>query len=85
MCSNLRYDLGSGPALISSHRKVKLGTWHHLEATRFETEGTLKLDDGPQQTGFSRDPLKFLDLENGYAFVGDVANRTNQLLSTVIN
>ena len=29
-----RYDLGSGPGVIRTHKKISLGRWHRIQARR---------------------------------------------------
>ncbi|XP_060793465.1 basement membrane-specific heparan sulfate proteoglycan core protein isoform X7 [Neoarius graeffei] len=43
-----RYELGTGQAVLHSHEQVSVGQWHHVTAERFNQDGFLKLDDGPE-------------------------------------
>ncbi|XP_064483526.1 agrin-like isoform X2 [Ornithodoros turicata] len=59
----LRYDLGSGAANISTPNVVSLGGWHTARVTRSGREGSLQLDDGPTVHGEASGPLSELNLE----------------------
>ena len=39
-----RYDLGTGPALLRTSKKISLGKWHRVQAKRYHKDGMLKLD-----------------------------------------
>ncbi|TSL61242.1 Basement membrane-specific heparan sulfate proteoglycan core protein [Bagarius yarrelli] len=43
-----RYELGTGQAVLRSQEQVSIGQWHHVTAERFNQDGLLKLDDGPE-------------------------------------
>ncbi|XP_046725155.1 basement membrane-specific heparan sulfate proteoglycan core protein isoform X3 [Silurus meridionalis] len=43
-----RYELGTGQAVLRSPQQVSLGEWHYVTAERFNQDGVLKLDDGPE-------------------------------------
>ncbi|KAK6622158.1 hypothetical protein RUM44_001965 [Polyplax serrata] len=58
-----QFDLGSGPANITSSRVISVGTWHSIKVSRHDREGTLQVDDGPISSGSSGPPLNELNLE----------------------
>ncbi|XP_058266507.1 basement membrane-specific heparan sulfate proteoglycan core protein-like isoform X2 [Hemibagrus wyckioides] len=43
-----RYELGTGQAILRTQEQVSVGQWHHVTAERFNQDGLLKLDDGPE-------------------------------------
>ncbi|XP_053096911.1 basement membrane-specific heparan sulfate proteoglycan core protein isoform X2 [Pangasianodon hypophthalmus] len=43
-----RYELGTGQAVLRSQEQVSMGQWHHVTAERFNQDGFLKLDGGPE-------------------------------------
>ncbi len=63
-----RYNLGSGPALIRTLRRVTLGRWHRAQAKRWHRDGMLQLDDRDGVVGRSNGSLRSLDISG--AFVG---------------
>ena len=48
-----RYDLGSGPAVITSSSSISLGQWHSIEVSRTGPKGDLIVDNGLPVTGYS--------------------------------
>ena len=59
----LRFDLGSGPANLTTPEGVRPGEWHSVRITRAGPRGTLQLDEGKVVTGSSPGPLTELNLE----------------------
>ena len=59
----LRYDLGSGFANLTSPEKVTMGEWQSLKITRNQKFGTLQLNTGQMVTGLSPGSLTELNLE----------------------
>lgn len=44
----LRFDCGTGPAIIQSPNKVKIGQWNQVKAKRMEKQGWLWMNShGP--------------------------------------
>lgn len=66
-----RYDLGNGPAVITSFEKVQLRKFHRISIKRYHRDGILKMDEGEDIAGQSPGTLKALDL-NEDTFVGYV-------------
>lgn len=69
----LRYDLGSGPAIIMSTTTVSLNEWHTLTATRTGRVGLLSVDDLGTYTGVSPATTTILDAK-GDLFIGGSAD-----------
>ena len=59
----LRFDLGSGLANLTTSEGVRPGEWHSVRITRSGPRGTLQLDEGKVVTGSSPLPLTELNLE----------------------
>lgn len=66
-----RYNLGNGPAIITSLDKVELKKFHKVIIKRYHRDGVLKLDDGEDIAGQSKGSLRALDLLDD-AYVGYV-------------
>ena len=71
----LRYDLGSGPAVLKSSEKVKMNQYHRLTAKRRDRNGILWIDDGLKVLGVSPGVLRSLDLETSL-YLGHLPNAT---------
>ncbi len=56
-----RYELGSGPALLRSPRRVELGRWHRVQARRWHGDGMLRLDTDEAVEGASEGELRLGD------------------------
>ena len=79
----LRYNLGSGTAVLTSSSTLTLGEWHTIEATRTGRSGQLVVDGAVPVTGSS--PGGFTSLQLGEnLFIGGVPD-FNSLPSGVIN
>ena len=59
----LRYDLGSGLANLTTPEAVTLGTWHVAKISRNGPRGRIQLDEGEVVSGSSHKPLTELNLE----------------------
>ena len=59
----LRYDLGSGFANLTSPEKVTQNEWHSVKITRNGPFGTMQLNTGQLVTGMSPGSLTELNLE----------------------
>ena len=59
----LRFDLGSGPANLTTAEAARPGRWHAARITRSGPRGTLRLDEGKVVAGSSPAPLTELNLE----------------------
>lgn len=66
-----RYNLGSGPVVITSLDKVQLKKFHRVIIKRYHRDGLLKMDDEEDVGGASGGVLKALDLVED-VFVGYV-------------
>lgn len=59
----LRYDLGSGVANLTSQDKIKSNVWHSVKVTRNGPYGTLQVNNGQVASGLSPGSLSELNLE----------------------
>ena len=59
----LRFDLGSGPAELTTAEAAVPGRWHAARLTRAGPRGTLRLDEGKVVEGSAPAPLTELNLE----------------------
>lgn len=59
----LRYDLGSGVANLTSPKQVTMGQWHSVKVTRNGPYGTLQVNTGQVVSGISPGSLTELNLE----------------------
>ena len=57
-----RYDLGDRPVSLKSHRRLRIGEWHHVVAKRYHRDGLLEVDRGDWITGSTKGSLKTLNL-----------------------
>ncbi|KAM5125714.1 LOW QUALITY PROTEIN: agrin-like [Callospermophilus lateralis] len=67
----LRFDTGSGPAILTSSVPVELGRWQRLELSRHWCQGTLSVDGGTPVLGESPSGTDGLNLDTDL-FVGGV-------------
>ncbi|XP_060055805.1 agrin isoform X3 [Erinaceus europaeus] len=65
----LRFDTGSGPAVLTSSVAVEPGRWHRLELSRYWRRGTLSVDNEPPVLGQSPSGTDGLNLDTDL-FVG---------------
>ena len=49
----LRFDLGTGVAILQSQRQIEMGQWHVLQAIRTEKRARLKVNDMAEVQGAS--------------------------------
>jgi agrin len=77
-----RYDLGTGPALIRTSQRIRLGVWHRVQAKRWHRDGMLKLDDFDNVDGHSLGSLRSLDLGQP-TYVGGVPHSADLSLGNV--
>ncbi|XP_059489125.1 agrin-like [Neocloeon triangulifer] len=77
-----RYNLGSGPVVITSHEKVQLRKFHHVVARRYQKDGVLKVDNFGDVAGQSLGTLKSLDLLED-AFVGSIPTEENKVFENI--
>ena len=59
-----RYNLGSGPAVLRSLKKVIPGMWHSVSVKRWHQDSVLVLDSDPEVLGSVHGDLKSLDLSS---------------------
>ncbi|XP_012920570.1 agrin isoform X1 [Heterocephalus glaber] len=67
----LRFDTGSGPAVLTSSVPVELGRWHRLELSRHWRQGTLSVDGESPVVGQSPSGTDGLNLDTDL-FVGGI-------------
>ena len=72
-----RYDLGSGPTVIRSADPIRMNTYHKVLARRFNTEGHLRIDNGPSVAGTSPGNLQSLNLQTDI-YLGYVPKATQE-------
>ncbi|XP_070562238.1 agrin-like [Ptychodera flava] len=78
----MRYDLGSGPAVLKSTVPVVVNQWHKLKASRNKRDGELSVDDEPDVTGFSPPKLSGLNVELDL-FIGSAPEGTDEVYRRV--
>ena len=69
----LRYDLGSGEAIISSRDTIELDEWHVIEVYRSGSSGQLIVDEQLPVSGVSTGPFTGLTLGDSL-FIGGVSD-----------
>eukprot|EP00071_Canis_lupus_P005900 XP_005620419.1 agrin isoform X4 [Canis lupus familiaris] len=67
----LRFDTGSGPAVLTSSVPIEPGRWHRLELSRHWRRGTLSVDGEPLVLGHSPSGTDGLNLDTDL-FVGGI-------------
>ena len=72
-----RYNLGSGPAVLRSLKKVILGMWHSVNVKRYHRDSVLVMDNDPEVLGSVHGDLKSLDLSSS-TYIGNVPNLLDQ-------
>ena len=72
-----RYNLGSGPAVLRSLKKVILGMWHSVNVKRYHKDSVLVMDNDPEVLGSVHGDLKSLDLSSP-TYIGNVPNILEQ-------
>ena len=77
-----RYDLGTGPALIRTPKRIRLGHWHRIQAKRWHRDGMLKLDDYDNIDGHSQGSLRSLDIGQP-TYVGGIPHSDDLRLGNV--
>lgn len=77
------YNLGSGPATISSREPVELDEWHTIEVYRSGSSGRLIVDDMLPVSGTSEGSLTGLQL-GGPLFIGGVSDTASSGLPSMI-
>ena len=70
-----RYNLGSGAEVIRSAERIQPNEYHKVVAKRFQKEGTLRLDDGPEVRGTTQGHLTSLNLKTD-VYLGYVPDMT---------
>ncbi|KAL1116703.1 hypothetical protein AAG570_005175 [Ranatra chinensis] len=66
-----RFDVGSGPAIISSDEPLQMGVWHHIKLKRDRRDGYMWVNEVGPYTGSSSGRYQGLDL-NQPLYVGSV-------------
>ncbi|XP_066971041.1 LOW QUALITY PROTEIN: agrin-like [Macrobrachium rosenbergii] len=77
-----RYNLGSGPAIIRSHERVQMKSFHRVVANRYQRDGKLQLDSSEDAVGKAPGNLKSLDLR-GSTFIGYVPTTERRVWENV--
>ncbi len=72
-----RYNLGNGPAILTSMQRLSSNRYHRVVAKRYQRDGILQVNGGESVAGQSEGTLKALDL-NDNAFVGHVPITSNK-------
>ena len=72
-----RYNLGNGPAVLRSLKKVILGMWHSVNVKRYHKDSVLVMDNDPEVLGSVHGDLKSLDLSSS-TYIGNVPNILDQ-------
>lgn len=72
-----RYNLGNGPAILTSVQRLSLNSYHKIIAKRYQRDGILQVNGEESVAGQSEGTLKALDL-NDNAFVGYVPITSNK-------
>lgn len=72
-----RYDLGSGPATLTTLERVALNQIQKVTAKRFGKDGLLRLNEGNEISGVSPGSLRSLNLGDPF-YLGHIANFTDQ-------
>nr|KAG5704759.1 hypothetical protein BaRGS_005215 [Batillaria attramentaria] len=82
-----RYELGSGPAVLTSTQRVDDGFQHTIEAQRVGRNGNLTVDGSQSVTGSSKGPLQVLNVQGNIFFGGvpDLARYTDGQVSNNFN
>ncbi|KAK7579954.1 hypothetical protein V9T40_000583 [Parthenolecanium corni] len=77
-----RYNLGNGPAILTSIQRLSVNSYHRIVAKRYQKDGILQVDGGESVAGQSEGTLKALDL-NDSAFVGYVPISSNKIFENI--
>ncbi|XP_064092109.1 agrin-like isoform X6 [Macrobrachium nipponense] len=77
-----RYNLGSGPAVIRSHERVQMKSFHRVVANRYQRDGKLQLDSSEDAVGKAPGNLKSLDLR-GSTYIGYVPTTERRVWENV--
>ena len=79
----MRYELGSGPAVLRSPLPVSLGQWHRLVFRRYHQDGMLSLDGGEAVRGRGRGRNKSLNIKDNLYIGGHpYSNNSKWLVGT---
>ena len=71
--------LGTGKAVIRTPRRIRLGTWHRIQAKRWHRDGMLRLDDYDSVDGHSKGALRSLDT-NQPTYIGGIPHLSENKL-----
>lgn len=78
-----RYDLGTGPALLKSRQRIRLGQWHRVQAKRWHRDGMLKVDQHDNVDGHSEGALRSLDIRQPTYVGGVPVNKADANLTII--
>ncbi|KAK2578017.1 hypothetical protein KPH14_008439 [Odynerus spinipes] len=70
-----KFDLGSGPAVVSADKPISLGQWHTIKIQRAKKEVTMLVDGEGQYRGMSAGRRQGLDLKEPL-YIGGFPNRS---------
>lgn len=75
--AEFRYNLGNGPAVLTSLQRLSMNNFHKIVAKRYQRDGILQVDANESIAGQSAGTLKALDL-NDSAYIGYVPITSNR-------
>jgi len=76
----VRYELGSGPAVLVASQPVTLGQWHQLVFRRYHRDGMLQIDGGDKVTGRGRGRNKSLNIKDNLYIGGHPYSNSSKYL-----
>ena len=76
----VRYELGSGPAVLRSPLPVSLGQWHRLVFRRYHRDGMLSIDGGESVRGRGRGRNKSLNIKDSLYIGGHPYSNSSKWL-----
>ncbi|XP_023288194.1 agrin [Orussus abietinus] len=77
-----KYNLGNGPVVLTSPKKVTMKTYHKIAAKRYHKDGVLIFNDAEDINGQSQGIMKSLDL-NQDTFVGNVPTNHSKVYENI--
>ncbi|XP_066588247.1 laminin subunit alpha [Prorops nasuta] len=78
-----KFDCGSGPALLTSKKKINDNQWHNIIFKREGNYGELAIDDEPEITGYSEGHTMAINVSPPF-YVGGVLPELNRAASATI-
>ncbi|XP_065218165.1 agrin-like isoform X2 [Planococcus citri] len=80
--AEFRYNLGNGPAILTSMQRLSLNNFHKIVAKRYQRDGILQVDNNESVAGQSEGTLKALDLYDS-AYIGYVPISSNKVFENI--